>query len=106
MSCYLGSGLGVVTRGGEQKVTLLQPEDWPSAHEDGGVYVWSPPLAAANPALDWLGQSIHKRPYNTHVLLIPRLMTLWGQRKLLKTADVAFNILLDLLCGLRLITNH
>jgi hypothetical protein len=34
-------------KGGKRKVTLLQPEDWPSIHEDGGVYVWSPPPAAA-----------------------------------------------------------
>jgi hypothetical protein len=56
------------------------------------VSVWSPPPAAAKPALKWLGQSIHKRPYNTHIVLVPRLMTSWWRKKLLKTADVAFTI--------------
>jgi hypothetical protein len=77
---------------GKRKVSLLQPEDWASPHKDGGVFVWSPPPAAAETALEWLGQSIHKRPYNTHVVLIPRLMTSWWRKKLLKTSDVAFTI--------------
>jgi hypothetical protein len=79
-------------KGGKQKVTLLQPEDWTSPHEEGGVFVWSPPPAAAEAALELLGQSIHKRPYSTHVVLIPRLMTSWWRKKLLKTSDVAFTI--------------
>jgi hypothetical protein len=77
---------------GKRQVSLLQPEDWASAHEDGGVFVWSPPPAAVDAALEWLGQSIHKRPYSTHVILIPRLMTSWWRKKLLKTSDVAFTI--------------
>jgi hypothetical protein len=77
---------------GRRKVSLLQAEDWASPHKDGGVFVWSPPPAAAETALEWLGQSIHKRPDNTHVVLIPRLMTSWWRKKLLKTCDVAFTI--------------
>jgi hypothetical protein len=77
---------------GKHKVTWLSPEDWPSTHPVGGIYVWSPPPAAAEVALEWLGQSIHKRPYNTHIVILPRLMTSWWRKKLLKTSDVAFTI--------------
>jgi hypothetical protein len=87
---WMWSWLG--DKSGKHKVSLLQPEDWPSAHAQGGMYVWTPPPAAAEVALKWLGQSIHKRPYNTHDILLPRLMTLWWRKKLLKTSDVAFTI--------------
>jgi hypothetical protein len=79
-------------KGSKHRITWLCPEEWPAAHEEYGIYVWSPPPAAAEVALEWLGQSIHKRPYSTHVVLLPRLMTSWWRKKLLKTSDVAFTI--------------
>jgi hypothetical protein len=41
---------------------LLSPTKWCDPHLSGGTYVWLPPPAAAAAAIEWLGQSIHKRP--------------------------------------------
>jgi hypothetical protein len=30
-------------KAGKHKVTWLQPEYWPSAHKEGGIYLWTPP---------------------------------------------------------------
>jgi hypothetical protein len=39
---------------------FLTPDDWPQVHPSRGVYVWTPPPAAASAAVEWLAQSIHK----------------------------------------------
>jgi hypothetical protein len=64
---------------GKQKVMLLQSEDWPSAHQERGVYLWSPASSGCGRCIARMarGQSIHKRPYNTHIVLILRLTVPW-----------------------------
>ena len=71
---------------------FLKPDDWPCPHPSQGVYVWSPPPAAASAAVEWMAQSIHKRPSSTHVVFIPRLMSAWWMRMLRKATDVSFVI--------------
>jgi hypothetical protein len=78
--------------GGRQKVSVLSPTDWCGAHPEGNTYVWLPPPAAAEAAFEWLGQSIHKRPNSTHLVLVPRLMTACWRKKLSKTSDLLFTI--------------
>jgi hypothetical protein len=78
-----------------RKVSLLQTEDWASPHPDGGVYLWVPPPAAAEAAIEFLSQSITKRPNSVHVILIPRLMTAWWRKRLIKTSDLLFTIPLN-----------
>jgi hypothetical protein len=41
---------------------VLGESDWPRPHVNRGTYVWAPAPAAAGAALEWLGESIHKRP--------------------------------------------
>jgi hypothetical protein len=38
-------------KSGREKVSFLAPEDWASAHQESGTYVWSPPPAAACAAI-------------------------------------------------------
>ena len=69
---------------------FLGPDDWPQSHPSRGVYVWTPPPAAAAAAVEWMAQSIHKRPSSMHVFVAPRLMTAWWRRVLSKATDVSF----------------
>ncbi len=71
---------------------FLGPDDWPQAHPCQGVYVWTPPPAAAPAAIEWMAQSIHKRASSVHVFVVPRLMTAWWQRMMSKATDVTFTV--------------
>ena len=60
---------------------FLEASDWPRKHLNHGTYVWSPPPASAPAALEWLGESKHKRPTLVHVVVVPRLLTaLWRKQ--------------------------
>jgi hypothetical protein len=74
------------------KARLLEPSEWPDAHPSGGIYVWVPPPAAADAAVEWLGKSIHKRPTSTHIMIVPRLMTARWRKTLTKTSDLLFTV--------------
>ena len=54
----------------------LSPCDWFTTGHKHPTCIWTPPPAAADAALEQLGQSVHKRPHHTHLVLIPRLMTI------------------------------
>jgi len=71
---------------------VLEESDWPRPHANRGTYVWTPAPAAAGSVLEWLRESIHKRPTSVHVVVIPRLFTLSWQKQLGKTADIWFTI--------------
>jgi hypothetical protein len=66
---------------------FLEASDWPRKHLNHGTYVWSPPPAASPAALEWLGESIHKRPTLMHVIVIPRLLTALWRTQLGKLTD-------------------
>ena len=77
------------------KVLLVSPTEWCDPHPSGGTYVWMPPPAAAAAAVEWLGQSIHKRPDSVHIVLVPGLMTSLWNKRLSKTSDLLFTIPLE-----------
>jgi hypothetical protein len=81
--------------GGRQKVLVVPPTEWCGVHPNGGTYIWLPPPAAADVAIEWLGQSIHKRPDSTHLVLVPQLMTAKIGETLSKTSDFLFTIPID-----------
>jgi hypothetical protein len=75
-----------------EDVTHLQPEDWfERAHDASGwkmgpdnfktprikrgCYLWTPPPAAADVALEQLRQARHKRQDSFHIFVCPKLMT-------------------------------
>ena len=55
-------------------------------------YLWMPPPAIADVALDELIASRHKRPHLNHVFICSRLMTQLWRKKLHKVADVVIEI--------------
>jgi len=73
--------------GGANAIGMWQPEE--SAQE---WFLWAPPPAAADVALEELTTSRHKRTCKNHVFVCPRLMTYRWRRKLNKLADVVFEI--------------
>ena len=55
-----------------------------------GIFIWTPPPAAAHQALEELRQDMHKRQASTHVFIVPHLMTPEWRTQLYKTADLIF----------------
>jgi hypothetical protein len=72
--------------------TWLSPKDWYLKGHSEKRCVWTPPPAAADAALEQLAKSIHKRPLHMHLVLIPRLMTAYWRKMLLKNCDLVFTI--------------
>jgi hypothetical protein len=72
--------------------SVLAPNDWCQAHPHQGTYIWTPPPAAAATALEFLNESVHKRPFSTHILLVPRIMTAWWFKIANKASDLVVNI--------------
>jgi hypothetical protein len=53
----------------------LSPKDWfQRAHQDGH-FLWMPAPALAEVAVEQLCESRHTRPWNSHIVVVPRLMT-------------------------------
>jgi hypothetical protein len=78
-----------------KQVEVLSPTEWYDPHPSGETHVWVPPPAAAGAAIDWQGQSIHKRPESVHIVLVPRLLTGLWRKKLSKTSDLLFTVPLE-----------
>ena len=57
-----------------------------------GTFVWSPPPAAADVALEELRKARIKRQVSLHVVVIPRLMKPEWFRQLYKTCDLVFDV--------------
>jgi hypothetical protein len=70
----------------------LTPEGWFDEGQTEGCFLWSPPPAAADAVVDQLGEARHKRPYGTHVVVVPRLMTGRWRKKMSKEADIMIEI--------------
>jgi hypothetical protein len=60
-----------------------------------GTYLWHPPPAAAEFAVEELRKARLKRQDSTHVFVCPRLMAPYWRKQLHKVADIVF----DLPCG-------
>ena len=59
---------------------------------EDGVYLWSPPAAAADVAIEQLAKARHKRIRATHIFIVPRRWTYLWRRKLYRSCDIRFNI--------------
>jgi hypothetical protein len=57
-----------------------------------GHFVWTPPPAAADVALEEMRKARIKRQDSTHIFICPRLLTPEWQKQLWKTADLIFMI--------------
>jgi hypothetical protein len=66
------------------KLQTLTPEEWFKEGQQEGNFLWEPPPAAADVVGELLGEVKHKRPYCTHLVVDPRLMTGRWRRTLAK----------------------
>ncbi len=69
---------------------LLTPFEWFTLGHQKGTFVWSPPPAAADVALEQITTATHKRPVSIYVILFPRLLTAIWRKLLWKLFDVLF----------------
>jgi hypothetical protein len=75
------------------EVSWLSPEDLFLPHSSSIPCVWAAPPAAADVAMDHLGQWIHMRPADTiHIVITPRLMTARWRKILGKICDFVFTV--------------
>jgi len=88
-----------------EELEILSPSDWFTRghdHDGGfydsrgmfrlnikaGTYLWQPPPAAADAALEELRKARLKRRASTHIIIIPRLCTTLWLKQLYKAADI------------------
>ena len=77
---------------GTEELQFLDPEGWFTQGHKHGAFVWTPAPAAAATVLDQLTTAVHKRPKNTHLFIVPRLMTGEWRKVLGKAADVVLTV--------------
>ena len=92
---------------GGAEAELLSPNDWFVKGHDlvgsldsnpwrptirAGTYIWAPPPAACDVALEELRKARHKRQNSIHILVCPRLMTPLWLRQLYRACDMVFEI--------------
>lgn len=83
---YKGYGLG---EGPANLDNIWMPSPLPASQL---IFLWSPPPAAGDAAIEQLSLSRHKCPGLAHIFICPRLMThLWWKR-LFKHADLVFTL--------------
>jgi hypothetical protein len=70
----------------------LSPEGWFEEGQKDGHFLWAPPPAAADVVAEQLGEARHKRPFCTHITVVPRLMTGRWRKTLGKEADLLVEI--------------
>ena len=102
----------IVPRSGEGEVIFLNYEDWfIRAHDivggckndDGvwipsycsGTYIWMPPPAGAQLAVEQLRRARLKRENSTHVVIVPRLMSMEWKRQLFRVSDLFVELPFD-----------
>eukprot|EP00978_Attheya_sp_CCMP212_P046183 scaffold377919_cov55-Attheya_sp.AAC.5 len=71
---------------------VLEPKGWFHKAHKTGNWIWAPPPAAAEVAVEQLCESRHARPWNAHLFVCPVLMTSYWQKMLSKVADCMLSI--------------
>eukprot|EP00978_Attheya_sp_CCMP212_P038954 scaffold198227_cov75-Attheya_sp.AAC.1 len=71
---------------------VLDPKGWFHKAHKTGNWIWVPPPAAAEVAVEQLCESRHARPWNSHLFICPALMTSYWRKMLSKVADCMLSI--------------
>ena len=92
-----GSILAFVnTISGGEEFTRLTPEDWlMTPHEADDTFLWTPAPSIADVAVFQMAEAVHVRPWNTHVMVLPNLMTARWRKMLGKTSDLMTTLPFD-----------
>jgi hypothetical protein len=70
---------------GVLQLEVISPEGWYIDGHKQGNFLWDPPPAVADAAVDKICEAVHNRPQCTHLF-----MTNWWQKKMLKATDLKF----------------
>lgn len=68
----------------------MTPDLWFEARHVEGARLWMPPPAAMETVMEVFNEDRIAHPWNTHIFVVPRLMTHLWRRKLGRDADVLF----------------
>eukprot|EP00978_Attheya_sp_CCMP212_P005518 scaffold12392_cov31-Attheya_sp.AAC.1 len=77
---------------GNLQPKFLSPTEWFTEGYKVGTFVWSPPPAAAEVAVEQLGFARLKRPQSMHIIVVPRLMTGRWRRHMSQGTDFYFKV--------------
>ena len=80
---------------GELPLHHMSPDDWYDKALDKGNYLWTPPPAAADAAIEQLCRNVHLHEGGCHIVLIPRLMTAMWRKQLGKVSDIIVTMPFD-----------
>ena len=71
------------------EIKILNTTDWFTVpQEQDGIFVWVPPPCLADVAVFLMAEAWHVRPWNTHVILTPSLLSGRWRRMLSKAVDM------------------
>jgi hypothetical protein len=70
----------------------LTPEHWFDIGQTQDQFIWTPPPAAADVAIELVAKAKHKRPSHFHVILVPRLLTSRWRKLMSKVCDFVFTV--------------
>ena len=90
------SFVSFLTERDKVKPVFLEAEDWfvvPFTQD--GTFVWCPPPAAADVAVELMAEAIHLRPWNTHIFICPVLMTGKWRKLAGKASDLSITLPFD-----------
>jgi hypothetical protein len=76
-------------------VNFLTTKEWYTGPKREGVWVWTPPPAAADVAIELLYEHRLQHPEVPHIFIVPRLMTGKFRKHALKQADVYLTVSLE-----------
>ena len=79
-------------RGHDHKGGKIDEKGFYRVNIQPGLFLWHPPPAAADAAIEELRKARLKRRESTHIIVIPRLVTTLWLKQLYKTADFLINV--------------
>ena len=102
----------VIPNKDEEEIQFLNYEDWfllghdivgGQKNDDGiwipryqaGTYIWTPPPAGGQIAVEQIRRARLKRENSTHVVIIPRLMSMEWKRQLFRVSDLFVDLPFD-----------
>jgi hypothetical protein len=81
---------------GGENIAILEPFQWLlDPHDRDGTFLWTPPPVIADVAVFQLAEAAHIRPWNTHIAVIPGLMTALWRKMLTKASDLVLTLPFD-----------